>query len=53
MYNQDEQQNHPNILKIGDRRPKKINMGEYTVVSPTKPIAPSLYPDVNEHPTQY
>jgi len=53
MYHHDEQQNHPNIIKIGDKRPKNCKMGEYTVVSPTKPIPPSLYPDVNEHPTQY
>ena len=53
MYHQDEQQNHPNIIKIGDKKPKNCNMGDYTVTTPTRPIKPSLYPDVNEHPTQY
>ncbi len=53
MYEQDEQQNHPNIIKIGDKRPRNINMGDYTVITPTRPVTPSLYPDINEHPTQY
>jgi len=53
MYEQDEQQNHPKIIKIGDKRPKNINMGDYTVITPTQPITPSIYPEINEHPTQY
>jgi hypothetical protein len=53
MYEQDEQRNHPNIIKIGDKRPKNLNMGDYTVITPTRPITPSIYPEINEHPTQY
>jgi len=53
MFEQDEKENHHNIIKIGDRVSKKINMANYTVVSPTEPVAPPMYPEINEHPTQY
>ncbi len=53
MYERDEKRNHPNIIKIGDRPPKNLNMGDYTVITPTRPVTPSIYPDINEHPTQY
>ncbi len=53
LFKQDEDENHPNIIKLGDRVSKKVNMGDYTVASPTKPIATSMYPKINEHPTQY
>jgi hypothetical protein len=49
MLKKDEDKNHLNIIKIGDRVPKKVNMGDFTVVSPTSPI----YLEINEHQAQY
>jgi hypothetical protein len=28
-------------------------MADYTVTTPTNPMAPPTYPDINEKPTQY
>jgi hypothetical protein len=53
MFEQDEKENRPNNIKIGDRVLKKVNMGDYTIISPTDPVAPPMYPDINERPTQY
>jgi len=53
MLKKDEDKNHPNIIKIGDRVSKKVNMSDYTVVSPTKPITAPIYPEINEHQAQY
>ncbi len=53
MFEQDEKENQPNIIKINDRVSKKVNKGDYTVVSPTDPVAPPMYPEINKHPTQY
>ena len=36
MFEQDLEENHPNIIKIGDRVPKKVNKGNYTIVSPNR-----------------
>jgi len=49
----DLQNNHQDIIQIGDRAPRNLNMAEYTVVTPTNPVAPPVYPDINEKPTQY
>jgi hypothetical protein len=48
MIEKEENKKHPNIIKIGDRISKKVNMSDYTVVSPTSPI----YPEINEHQAQ-
>jgi len=45
MLKKDEDKNHPNIIKIGDRVSRRVNMSDYTVVSPTSPI----YLEINEH----
>ena len=52
-YETDLQENHPSILKIGQKKPKGMNMADYTVETPTHPVAPTVYPEINEHPTQY
>jgi len=44
---------HQNIIRIGDRAPRNLNMADYTVTTPTNPMAPPVYPDINEKPTQY
>ncbi len=46
MFEQDEKENHPNIIKIGDQVSKKVNMGDYTI------FATQMYPEINEHPTK-
>ncbi len=49
MIEKEEKKKHPNIIKIGDRVSKNVNMSDYTVVSPTSPI----YPEIKEHQAQY
>lgn len=44
---------HQNIIRIGDRAPRNLNMADYTVTTPTNPMAPPVYPNINEKPTQY
>ncbi len=53
LFEQDEKENHPTIIKIEDRVSKNINMGNCIVVLPTEPVAPPMYPVINKHPTQY
>lgn len=48
-----DQRNHPNIIRVGDRVPQHVSMADYTVETPTLPVAPAVYPDINEKPTQY
>jgi len=49
MIEKEESKKHPYIIKNRDRVSKKVNMGDYTVVSPTSPI----YPEINEHQAQF
>ena len=39
-YEQDLQNNHPSIIRIGDQ-PGRINLSDYTVVTPAEPITSS------------
>ena len=48
-----DQRNHPNIIRVGDRVPQHVSMADYTVETPTLPVAPSVYPNINKKPTQY
>jgi hypothetical protein len=51
-YEQDLQTAHQ-IIRVGDRVPCNIDMANYTATTPTNPMAPPVYPDINEKPTQY
>jgi len=44
MIEKEENIKHPNIIKIGDLVSKKVNMSDYTVVSPTRRSTYSLSP---------
>jgi hypothetical protein len=52
-YEQELQTSHQNIICIGDRAPRNLNIADYTVTTPTNPMAPPVYPDINKKPTQY
>ncbi len=52
-YRQDQHTTYQNIIRVGDRVPRHIDMAHYTVTTPTNTMAPPVYPDINEKPTQY
>ncbi len=52
-YQQDQHTTHQNIIWVGDPVPQHINMADYTVTTPTNPMAPPVYPVLNKKPMQY
>ncbi len=46
-----QKENHPTIIKIKDWVSRKINMADYTSLSPLELVAQPMYLEINKHPT--